>query len=268
MQLGWLGKRRLLRDGYVQVRRAIPRARIDAALRAINRSLGERGLPPDRLREMRARSYCPELVSAPEILDLHVAVAGLVGSAVGRVRPPGQAQIALRFPQGEPSPAVPHIDGISTADNGVPPGTLHHFTALLGVFLSDVAGPCAGNLVVWPGSHILLEQHFRLHGSGAVAGGFPSLVLPPPRPLVARAGDIVLAHYALAHGVAPNLGPNTRYAVFFRLYHEDHEKIGDRALSDLWIEWDGMRGRRREVPATFVSIDGTAHHARACEAGN
>jgi hypothetical protein len=243
MQLGWLGKRRLRRDGYVQVRRAIPRARLDAALRAINRSLGERGLPPDRLREMRARSFCPELVSAPEILALYVAGAGVVSSAIGRVRAPDRAQIALRFPQSEPAPPVPHIDGMSTPDNGVPPGTLYHFTALLGVFLSDVAGPSAGNLVVWPGSHTLLEQHFRAHGPAAVADGFPSLALPAPRPLVARAGDIVLAHYALAHGVASNLGPNTRYAVFFRLFHHDHEKLGNRALSDLWIEWEGMRPR-------------------------
>jgi hypothetical protein len=256
MQLGWLGKRRLLRDGYVQVRRAIPRARIDAALRAINRSLGERGLPPERLREMRARTFCPELISAPEILDLYGAAARRVASAVGQVRAPEQAQIALRFPQGEPSPPVPHIDGISTPDNGVPPGTLHHFTALLGVFLSDVAGPSAGNLVVWPGSHILLEQHFRVHGPGAVAGGFPSLALSAPRPLVARAGDIVLAHYALAHGVAPNLGTHTRYAVFFRLFHQDHEKVGDRALTDLWMEWEGMPGRhRRELPSNPPARD-------------
>jgi hypothetical protein len=247
MWLGWLGKRRLLRDGYVQIRRAVPPARIDAALRAINRSLGERGLPPDRLREMRARTYCPELISAPEILALYAAAAGIVTSAVGRVRVPDQAQIALRFPQGEPSPPVPHIDGIATADNGVPAGTLYHFTALLGVFLSDVTGPSAGNLVVWPGSHTILEERFRALGPGAVAGGFPSLALPPPRPLVARAGDIVLAHYALAHGVAPNLGSHTRYAVFFRLFHQDHEKVGERALSDLWMEWEGMPQRRREL---------------------
>src|SRR5437660_8827666 len=98
MRLGWLGKRRLLRDGYVQIPRLLPAARVEAALRAINRSLGEQGLPPDRLPEMRARTFCPELISAPEILDLYAPAAGLVASSVGRVSPPQQAQIALRFP--------------------------------------------------------------------------------------------------------------------------------------------------------------------------
>jgi hypothetical protein len=243
MRLGWLGKRRLLRDGYVQIRRAVPPDRVEAALRAINRSLGEQGLPPDRLREMRARTFCPELVAAPEILDLYQDNAELVASTVGQVRPPERAQIALRFPQREPTPPVPHIDGMPTPDNGVPPGTLHHFTALLGVFLSDVTGPGQGNFVVWPGSHLLLEGEFRARGPAAMAAGFPPLAMPPPRPLLAVAGDVVLAHYALAHGAASNLGAHTRYAVFFRIYHRDHDQAGARALSDLWMEWEGMPGR-------------------------
>ena len=65
MRLGWLSKRRLRRDGYVHLRGVVPPARIAAALRMINRSLGEEGLPRERLREMRARTFCPELVAAP-----------------------------------------------------------------------------------------------------------------------------------------------------------------------------------------------------------
>jgi ectoine hydroxylase-related dioxygenase (phytanoyl-CoA dioxygenase family) len=168
-----------------------------------------------------------------------------VGSTIGPVRPPAEAQIALRFPTAQPPRApVPHIDGMSYGANGVAPGTLFHFTALLGVFLSDVSGPQAGNFLVWPGSHQVLEAHFRQHGVALLAGGaFPSLGTLAPRPLTARAGDVVLAHYALAHGVAPNLGPHVRYAVFFRLFHQDHERAGTRPLEDLWLEWEGMRGR-------------------------
>jgi hypothetical protein len=244
--LGWLGKRRLLRDGYLQVRRAVPAPLVDAALRAINRSLGERGLPPDRLPEMRSRTFCPELIAAPEILALYGPARALVTSAVGRVRPPEEAQIALRFPRADAGGGpVPHIDGIASGANGVAPGTLYHFTALLGVFLSDVTAPQAGNFVVWPGSHRLLEAHFRQHGPASIVDRFPSLALPAPRPLTARAGDVVLAHYALAHGAAPNLGSRVRYAVFFRLFHEDHERVGTRALEDLWLEWEGMRDRAR-----------------------
>jgi hypothetical protein len=242
--LGWLGKRRLRRDGYVLARGAVPQERVAAALRIINRSLGEQGLPPDRLREMRARTYCPELIAAPEILDLFSATGArrLVESTVGPVQTPSQGQIALRFPQPEPLPmAVPHIDGIPSADNGVTPGTLYHFTALLGVFLSDVLTPQAGNFTVWPGAHEAMAAHFRAHGPDSVIGGFPRIRLPPPRPLTGHAGDVVLAHYALPHCVSGNAGPNVRYAVFFRIFHQDHASAGTRPLTDPWLEWEGMR---------------------------
>ena len=261
MHLGWLGKRRLLRDGYVQIGGVVPPGQIEAALRAINRSLGEQGLPPDRIREMRARTFCPELISAPEILALYRTAAGLVASAAGRVREPTHAQIALRFPGGEPTtPPVPHIDGMPTADNGIPPGTLHHFTALLGVFLTDVAAAQRGNFLVWPGSHRVLEAQFRRHGAASIVSGLPDLLVAP-RPLTARAGDVVLAHYALAHAAAPNLGAQVRYAVFFRLSHLDHDAAGNRVLDNLWLEWEGMPKAHRNLSLKRGGgryVDGTA----------
>src|SRR5437762_3159981 len=141
MQPGWFHRRRLLRDGYVLLRGAVPRERVAAALRAINRSLGEEGMARERLPEMRARTYCPELVAADEMVDLYRAteVRGAAEALIGRVRPPTQAQIALRFPEAGPArPPTPHIDGMYTPENGVPAGTIYHFTALAGVFLSDV----------------------------------------------------------------------------------------------------------------------------------
>jgi hypothetical protein len=243
MQLGWHQKLRLAREGYLQVRDLVPAARIEAALRVINRSLGEQGIPPDRLRELRARTFCPELVGAPEIRALYAETPAraLAEAAIGPVLVPGTGQIALRFPQAEARAVVPHIDGMYTPDNGVPAGTLQHFTALLGVLLSDVTGPDSGNFTVWSGSHELLAAHFRQHGTGALDGGFPKLALPEPRPLTGRAGDVVLAHYALLHAVGPNLGPHVRYAIFFRLYHADHEQAGTRPLTDPWGQWEGMR---------------------------
>jgi hypothetical protein len=242
--LGWFQKRRLLRDGYLQLRELVPRPRVEAALRAINRSLGENGLPPDRLREMRARTFCPELATAPELLDLYAATPAraLAEAAIGKVRVPGSAQIALRFPQSVPSGGpYPHIDGMYSPENGVTAGTIFHFTALIGIFLSDVPTADAGNFTVWPGSHQLMEAYFKQHGPEKLLEGLPPVSLPPPRPLLGRAGDVILAHYSLAHGVASNLGANVRYAVFFRLFHEQHEAYGLRALTDLWGEWEGMK---------------------------
>jgi hypothetical protein len=246
--LGWAQKQRLAREGYLQVRGLVPQVRIDAALKSINRSLGEQGIPRDQLRELRARTFCPELVRAPELTALYAETPAraLAEAAIGRVRVPDSAQIALRFPQDQGGAATPHIDGMYTPDNGVPAGTLQHFTALLGVFLSDVTGPEAGNFTVWPGSHQVMEAHFRQHGTSAIVDGFPALPLGKPRPLLGSAGDVVLAHYALAHGVTPNVGPHVRYAVFFRLHHAEHDKAATRPLTELWSQWEGMNGPQEQ----------------------
>ncbi|HEY0713280.1 MAG TPA: phytanoyl-CoA dioxygenase family protein [Polyangia bacterium] len=234
----------LRNDGYVVRRGLVPAALVTSARHAINASLGSNGIPPEQLPVFRARTFTPELVTAPELMALFAGpVAALAEAALGpgNVRPPREAQIALRFPTtGGGSPAVPHIDGISAPGNGVPPGTLFHFTALAAVFLSDVRGDDRGNFTVWPGSHHKVAAHFRAHGPQSMVDGFPALELGAPRAIEAEAGDALLAHYALAHGIAPNAGPDVRYAVFFRLFHRDHESFGTRVLTEPWAEWPGV----------------------------
>jgi ectoine hydroxylase-related dioxygenase (phytanoyl-CoA dioxygenase family) len=239
-------QRRALRDdGYVLLPGLVPRDLVEAALRAINHSLGNEGLPKELLPGFRARTFTPELTVSPAILDLfrRSPLAAVAEAAIGpgKVMLPSEGQIALRFPTREQGQrAVPHIDGISSPGNGVPPGTLYHFTALAGVFLSDVTEPDRGNLTVWPGSHLLLAAHLRREGTQSVVDRYPDLPLPPPRPIQARAGDAILAHYQLAHGIAPNLGPHVRYAVFFRLFHGDHATLGTRPLVEPWLEWETL----------------------------
>jgi Phytanoyl-CoA dioxygenase (PhyH) len=238
-------RRALREEGYLLFPGLVPRDKVEAALRAINQSLGSEGMPREALPGFRARTFTPELAPAPPILDLYAAsgLSAVAEAAIGagKVRPPAEGQIALRFPSVAPgNPAVPHIDGISTPANGVAPGTLFHFTALGGVFLSDVPEPDRGNFTVWPGSHLMLAEHLRREGPQAVVDRYPELPLPAPRPIVARAGDALLAHYLLAHGMAPNLGPHIRYAAFFRLFHADHHTFGTRPLLDPWLEWAGL----------------------------
>ncbi len=152
-------KRTLEDSGYLLVRGLVPPDRVGAALAAINASLGRNGLPPDALPRMRAHTFCPELVEDAAILDLYRAtpLAALAEAALGtgRVLPPRDAQIALRFPTpgAERVDPRPHIDGLPRALNGVAAGTIYHFTALVAVFLSDADAPFAGNFTVWPGSH-------------------------------------------------------------------------------------------------------------------
>jgi hypothetical protein len=243
-------ERRLLEtEGYVLLPGIVPAERVRAALRAINASLGGVGIPPDRLVQFRAQSFCPELQQDPVVVDLYQATAvrevaeSLIGP--GRIRPVRGAQIALRFPTLEaPRPPVPHLDGMHTPTNGVPEGTIANFTALVGVFLSDVLAPDSGNFTVWPGSHLLYAQYFREHGPESLLRGMPPVELPAPRQVLARAGDAVICHYLLGHGVASNASPFVRYAVFFRLSHVDHDAMKWTSMTDPWLEWEGLRAAR------------------------
>lgn len=252
MRLEQTQRQALVDDGYLVVRGLVPRARVEAALKAINHSLGKEGIAKDQLPTFSAQSFCPELMTAPEILDLYRAtpVADLAEAAIGagQVMAPRNGQIALRFPQTVAGTKLPHphIDGIPSPLNGVQAGTLHHFTALAGVFISDVSAPFHGNFTVWPGSHRALEAHFRAHGTEEILRRFPSVEMAPARQLEVRAGDALLAHYQLAHSAALNVGPHVRYAVFFRLARRGRDETSTATLVDLWREWDGVRG----APAT------------------
>jgi hypothetical protein len=239
-------ERALVDEGYLLAPGLVPRDRVHAALKAINHSLGEQGLAKDALWTLRAQTFCPELVSAPPIVDLYGAtgVKDLAEAAigVGKVRAPTTGQIALRFPQTIEAPRAPfpHIDGMPGPLNGVTPNTIYHFTALAAVFLSDVELPFWGNFTVWPGTHRALARRFAERGTGELLTGFPPIEMPPPRQLTVRAGDALLAHYLLAHGAAANVGPHVRYAVFFRLFHRDHDRDSTLPMTAAWHEWEGL----------------------------
>jgi len=239
-------KRALFQEGYVVLPGVVPRAAVDAALHTINRSLGDQGMAPEKLTQFRSQSYCPEAQGSPAIsglfndTPLRSVSESLIGA--GKVRPVRGGQIALRFPNSE-APRAPgaHIDGMYSPTNGVPQGTIANFTALAGVFLSDVPGADAGNFTVWPGSHRLHEAYFREQGPQSLLQGMPKVAMPEPRQITARAGDAVLCHYLLGHGVAGNASPHVRYAIFFRLTHADHDAVKWESMTDMWLEWPGMR---------------------------
>jgi hypothetical protein len=191
---------------------------------AVNADLG-RGLDPARIDEFYARSFCPELRNSAAILNLfRSTMARELADALlapGRVREPSVAQIAVRFPLGEQTPAPsrslrPHVDGSYSPSNGVRPGEVAHFTLLCMVALSDVRAEFAGNFTVWPGSHQLYERYFQTHDVREMLHGTPRLEqLGAPLQLQVNAGDVVLAHYQLGHTGAPNLSARIRCAVFF-----------------------------------------------------
>ncbi len=246
MQLNFRQKQQFFKNGFVHVEGVVPRVMVDAARRAINNSLGQ-GLHPDDVSRFSAQSFCPEVQGTPVISDLYNAtpLRALAESAIAPdvVRDVGSGQIALRFPtmKDPPSSPHPHLDGVHTATNGVAKGTIASFTALVAVLLSDVEQDGAGNFTVWPGSHLLYRDYFQEHGHDILLGATPKVDLGPPQSILGKAGDVVLCHYQLGHGITPNVSPNVRYAVFFRLKHRDHDAQSIEVLTDIWRHWPGIR---------------------------
>ena len=243
----------LIEHGYVVLPGVVPRAMVDAAVRAINHSLGTRGLPPDQLSTLAAQSYCPEVRGTAVIGDLAAATPlwSLAESAIGpgTLAPRTGGQIALRFPTlaDRPKPPGPHIDGTHSPTNGVPEGTVFNFAALAGVMLSDQPTAGYGNFHVWPGSHRKFAAHFREHDPRTFVDGTPRIDIGAPVAVCGRAGDAVLAHYLLGHGVGPNTSPHVRYMTFHRLTRRDHDATRWESMSDEWLQWDGLRDLAAEL---------------------
>lgn len=239
-----LQRNHLFEHGFVHVPAVVPRMMVDQALFAINHSLGE-GIEPAQIQIYRSRSYCPEVQNNPVITDLlnKTPALDLATNLIGEIEPISHVQIALRFPTpgGIPRVQSPHLDGMYTPTNGVPKGKINSFSMLLGVMLSDVPHEFMGNLSVWPGTHHLYEQYFREHGPESLLDGMPPIDLPQPVQMLGKAGDIVLCHYQLAHAIAQNASPHIRYAIYFRLLSVGHAARWKEAMTDIWIEWPGMK---------------------------
>ncbi|GCE05628.1 hypothetical protein [Dictyobacter aurantiacus] len=246
MELTNQQKQEFFEQGFVKLPGIVPTPLVHDALRAINISLGSKGMDPAQLPTLRSRSYCPEIQDSEAITNLLYAsqLWSVAESAIGQgnIKPVRSGQIALRFPQEGPERiGNPHLDGMHSPLNGVKEGVIGNFTALLGVFLSDIPHPFMGNFTVWPGTHRLYEQYFREHTPQSLLQGMPDTPLPEPQQVTASAGDAALVHYQLAHTIAGNTSPFIRYGIFFRLSHIEHDALHWECMTDIWREWLGMR---------------------------
>lgn len=252
MQLSHEQKKQFLEQGYVKIPGVVPRVMIDKALQAINHSVGQ-GMNVSDMPILRAQSYCPDIKGTPVIADLlnKTPIWEMAESVIGKgkLKPVGGGQVALRFPIMQDPPGVPrpHLDGMYTPTNGVKEGTISNFTALVGVLLSDLPTINAGNFTVWPGTHHLYEQYFKEHGPESLLKGMPPVTLPEPLQITGKAGDAVLVHYHIAHGIAANVSPNIRYACFFRLLHAEHEWRAP--MTNIWMHWPGIQELIAEMKA-------------------
>ena len=233
---------RLRRDGYVRFRSLCPETLIRAARLAIDRDLST-NYDPSRQIEYDHRSYCPDLRGAPPLMALLLdsGITAKLDEVIGFKRLGYDVgQIALRKAgnASEPNPPEPHIDGLPTPFNGVSSKVLYsNFTALVGIYLSPVRTEFAGNFTVWPGSHNILEAHFREHGPEALRNGMPRIPLGQPVQLMTEPGDVVLCHYSLAHTAAVNLSAADRYAVYFRLWLKGMRLRRWHFMTHIWDGW-------------------------------
>jgi hypothetical protein len=207
--------------------------------------------------------YFPHAVNVPSLLALLTetpawsCAESLIGP--GMLELPWQAQVALTIPPFPPRPGAHHIDGFPPAPDGRP-GT---FTLLAGVLLSDQHGEDAGNLWVWPGTHITHAEYFREHGPDGffAAGGYPPIQLPAPEQVRGQAGDLLLAHYLLGHNIGGNISNHTRRTVYFRVERTGHDPQWRECLQDPWWDYQplhapGACGHRPSRPALLAGTLG------------
>lgn len=222
------------RDGYLVIPDLVAAALVAAARGEIDAQLdGENAAPPGHLPPMEANRTIHALIQRTGIVDL---AEGLIGHDAVEVSP--DAQVALNFPGHNHIPGGGHLDGWN------PPQTRWTFTMLVGILLSDQESPNMGNLWLWPGTHITHGAFFREHGADSmltIPHNSPPIQLPEATQFLGRAGDVILAHYLLAHNIGGNMSDRLRYAAYFRIRRTGHDDRWREAMENEWLEWDGVR---------------------------
>lgn len=177
------------------------------------------------LRESPALELAEELV-APNRLDLAL----------------DHIQVALNIPPYPHRPGAPHIDGHR------PDEDVASFTMLGAIFLSDESEPDRGNLWIWPGSHLHHRDLFRERGVDALkpVSGHAVMLDPPVwsgtgEPLLAKRGDLLLAHYLLGHNIGGNTSDQTRRILYYRLSADGHAARRAETFLDPFTEYPPLR---------------------------
>jgi hypothetical protein len=233
--------------GFLLIPQAVPPGLVADASRVIDELIKRE--PPGA--DVRGPfNFFPEAVRVPELAALLTGspAFGLAESLTGpgTLEAPGQVQVALNIPPFPHRPGMHHIDGFPPEPDGRP-GT---FTMLAGVLMSDQRDQDAGNLWVWPGTHLTHAAYFREHGADAffAAGGYPPIRLPEPEQVTGRAGDLLLAHYLLGHNIGGNTSPAVRRAVYFRVKRAGHDPRWREFLAEPWLDYDRVRAARPHGP--------------------
>ena len=230
--------------GYVVIPGVVDRFLIGRAMRKIDRLLAEQP-PADHLRgpHFYWRGVGGDGPVEPFLLLLLETPAfGIAECFVSpaRLDVPQQAQVALNIPTFHHRPGGPHIDGLTPPEPSGRPGT---FTMLAGVFLTDQQFEDMGNLWVWRGTHLSSAAYFREHGADVLLSSapYPPVTLPVPEQVLARAGDLLLAHYMLGHNIGGNTSSTMRRVVYFRLQCNGHRQYWRECAQDALREFQPVQ---------------------------
>jgi len=258
---------KLKKDGFIHLPGIVEKETVNNALREINRLMGASS--EGGADKFKAK-FSP---NSPPITNLfnNSAIPLIVQRLIGMQKAPSQGagQIALRFPgdfcangqthitpdQYEGVRKGWHIDGAPS--NFLPKvtdhwGEVHNFDALCGVLLSTVDEKMSGELCCYPGSHYELAEHFEKKGFDEIrkTGKLPngkdtdSVLKSKPVHCLGKPGDVFIANYMTAHFIAPNVSPNIRYAIYFRVRGPSFtsKKHHPEPMLKPWIHWKGMVG--------------------------
>lgn len=156
-------------------------------------------------------------------------------------------QVAVTPPPYSHRPGAGHLDGFNhlREGDGQRPSS---FTLLVGVILSDQTGDDMGNLHAWPGSHREAADYARRHGVDAFVSAVIANEAVPPVDFSAGSvqlhgapGDVVFAHYLLAHNSGGNTSDVVRRTLYMRLKQAGHDDRWLTFFTDPWADYDGVR---------------------------
>ncbi|MBV1852026.1 hypothetical protein [Catellatospora tritici] len=235
-------------EGYVVVPRLVPAAGVAAANAAIDRLVAEQPPPEGHLGSYALVEKPPERQPALLGLLTHTPAYAIAEqlTAVGGLTGPTHVQVALTYPPYLHRPGSGHIDGLNQL---APDGRVTSFTLLVGVLLSDQSADDMGNVHVWPGSHHAVAAYARDHGISELLARSAETSHPPVdathrTQVRGRPGDVVFAHYLLAHNIGGNMSSVIRRTVYLRLKRRGHAEHWRQALTDPFFEYDGVRAAR------------------------
>jgi hypothetical protein len=209
-------------DGFVVVRRCIDEdvlAEVDAEVDALVIR------KPAPVGKVGAHHYFESPSSLP-VAGRLLSEAGVL-SIAGELVAPLPIDLAFDHIQSATSiygwdhePGGGHIDGYGIAGQTEP----HTFTLLAGIYLGDESEAGRGNIWVWPGSHLRHERLFRERGADVLLGpdsqgGHACRLNDAPdfgrgQPVLAQRGEVLLAHYLLAHNQSGNMWNPLRRIVY------------------------------------------------------